>query len=66
MTTRRLFKEVSMHNLCEKLPEMLVSEVCTQRKPKVSVSWHWNSVNDVIMLLAKHVSSNFTKTMFSL
>ena len=66
MTTRRLFKEVFMHNLCEKVPEMLVSEVCTQRKPKVSVPWHWNSVNDVIMLIAKDVSSIFTKTMFSL
>ena len=45
---------------------MWISKVCTQIKPKVSVPRHWNSVNDVIILLPKDISNNFTKTMFSL
>ena len=36
------------------------------KKPKVSVLWHWNSVNEAIMLLLKDVSNNYTKAMFSL
>ena len=42
-------------------------QVYTRIKPvKVSVRWHWNSVNVAIMLLPRDVSNNFTKTMFSL
>ena len=32
----------------------------------MSAPWHWNSVNEVNVLLTKHVSKNFRKTMFSL
>ena len=28
--------------------------------------WHWNSVNEAIMLLPQDVWNNFTKTMFFL
>ena len=66
MTACRLFKEISMHYLCKKLRWMWISKVCTQIKPKVSMPWHWNSVNETIMLLPKDVSNNFTKTIFSL
>ena len=45
---------------------MWISKVCTQIKPKVSVPRNWNSVNDVIILLPKDISNNFTKAMFSL
>ena len=44
---------------------MWISKVCTEIKPKISVPWQWNSVNEA-MLLPKYVSENFTKTMFSL
>ena len=50
----------------KKLPWMWISKVCTQIKPKVSVPRNWNSVNDVIILLPKDISNNFTKAMFSL
>ena len=36
------------------------------RKPKISVPWQWNSVNEADMLLPKYVSKNFTKAIFSL
>ena len=45
---------------------MWISKVCTQIKPKVSGLWHWNSLNETIILLPKDVLNNFTKTMFSL
>ena len=43
---------------------ILKVKVCTWTKPKVSVSWHWNSVNKAIMLLPKNVPNNFAKAMF--
>ena len=58
--------QVSMYCLCKKLPWMWIWEVCTRIKPKVSVPWQWNSVNEASMLLPKGASNNFTKTMFSL
>ena len=45
---------------------MLISKVCTQIKIKISVFWHWNSINEASMLLPKDVSKHFTKAMFSL
>ena len=45
---------------------MWISKVCTQIKPKVSVPWLLNSVNQAIMLLPKDDSNNFSKTLFSL
>ena len=45
---------------------MWIWEVCTRIKPKESVPWQWNSVNEASMLLPKGASNNFTKTMFSL
>ena len=45
---------------------MLISKVYTHIKPNVSVPWHWNSVNEAIILLPKDVSNNFTKAMFFL
>ena len=45
---------------------MWISKVHTQIKPKVSVPWHWNLVNEAIMLLPKDVSNNFTKNIFLL
>ena len=45
---------------------MWISKVCTQIKPKISIPWHWNSVNEASMLLPKYSSKNFTKTVFSL
>ena len=45
---------------------MWIWEVCTRIKPKESVPWQWNSVNEASMLLPKDASNNFTKTMFSL
>ena len=56
-TVRQIFKEVSMHYLCKKLPWM-------QIKPNVSVPRRCNSVNEASMLLSKDVSNNFAKTMF--
>ena len=38
---------------------MWISKVCTQ------IPWHWNSVNEAIILLPKDVSNNFTKILFS-
>ena len=38
--------------------------VWTQIKPKVSVPWHSNSVNEASMLLLKDFSNNFKKKMF--
>ena len=35
----RLFKEVSIHYLCKKLPWMWISKVCTQIKQKILVPW---------------------------
>ena len=32
----------------------------------MSVSWHWNTVNEAIKSLPKDVLNNFTKTIFSL
>ena len=62
----RVFKEVSIHYLCKKLPWTWISKVYTWIKPKVSVPWQWNSVNEAIILLPKDVSSNFAKTMLYL
>ena len=46
---------------------MWISKVFTKVKPKVSVPWNWNSLNETIMLLPKDVSNNVTKKkMFSL
>ena len=45
---------------------MQISNVYTRIEPKVSVLWHWNSVNKASMLLSKDVSNNVTKTMFSI
>ena len=45
---------------------MWILKVCTQMKPKISVPWHWNSVNEASMLLTKYISKNFTKKFFSL
>ena len=42
---------------------MWMSRVWTWIKPKVSVPWHWNSVNEAIILQPKDVSNNFAKTM---
>ena len=42
------------------------SKVCTRAKPEVSMPWHWNLVNEAIMLLPKGVLKKFTKSMFSL
>ena len=54
-----------MHYLCKKLPWMWISKVCTWIKPKVSVPWHWNSVNEATMLLPKDVSNfNYIKYVF--
>ena len=43
---------------------MWISKVCTLIKPKVSVPWQWNSVNEASMLLPQDVSNNFAKAMF--
>ena len=45
---------------------MWILKVCTQMKPKISVPWHWNAVNEESMLLTKYISKNFTKKFFSL
>ena len=45
---------------------MWISIAYTLIKPKVSVNWHWNSINEASMVLPKDVLNNFTKTMFSL
>ena len=44
---------------------MQVSKIYTQIEPKVWVTLKWNLVNKPSMLLAKDVSNNFTKEIFS-
>ena len=41
-------------------------EVFIRIKPKVSVPWYWNSVNEASMFPSQDVSKNFTKIIFSL
>ena len=36
-------------------------KICTRIKPKVSVPWHENLVNEAMASLTKDVSNNFTK-----
>ena len=48
------------------MPWTWISKACTWIKPKVSVPWHWNSVNDAIVSLPKDVPNNFAETMFYL
>ena len=41
------------------LLSMWISKNSTRIKSKVSVLWHWNSVNEANMLLPKNISTNF-------
>lgn len=45
---------------------MKSSKVYTGTEPKISIPWHWNSVNETSVLLPKCVLNNFTTMMFSL
>ena len=64
MTARQRFKEVSMDYLCYILPWIKISIICTGIKSKVSVSWHWTSVNDASIMPIPIVSNNLIKIIF--
>ena len=42
-----------------------ISKVYNRIKPKVSVPWHWNLINEITILLPRDGSNIFTKAMFS-
>ena len=59
-----LSKYVSMYYLhitflLFNLLSMWILKNSTRIKQKVSVPWHWNSVNEANMLLPKNISTNF-------
>ena len=58
-------KKYPCHYLRKSLHWMWISKAFI-RILAVSVPWHWNSVNETIMLPSKNVSISFTKIMFSL